>query len=183
MLNCCVTDTNDAPWRSRTLDDLGEVRQRPGQPVHLVDHHDIDAALLAHPPRGAARPGRSMLPPEKPPSSYAVFTSFQPSWAWLLIYAIAGLPLGVQGIERLVEPLFRRLAGVDGTAANNRLHRRGSRNPKNTGPDHLVPVISLAISDRDLWQWPRYSKPSSMTATRWVTPLNSRVSMVPGLRP
>ena len=46
VLNAWVTLTNDTPSRSKPLDDLGEVRQRAGQPVDLVDDHDIDLARL-----------------------------------------------------------------------------------------------------------------------------------------
>ena len=41
-------------------------------------------------PHGATRAGalgRSMVPPEMPPSSYAVLTRRQPSPAWLLMNA------------------------------------------------------------------------------------------------
>ena len=45
VLNCWVTETNDTPLGIENLDDLGEIGQRAGQPVDLVDHHDIDLAL------------------------------------------------------------------------------------------------------------------------------------------
>ena len=41
MLNCCVTETKDAP-RVEDLDDLGKIGQRAGQPVDLVDDNNID---------------------------------------------------------------------------------------------------------------------------------------------
>ena len=44
VLNCWVTETNDTPLPVEDLDDLGEVGQRAGQPVDLVDHHDVDRA-------------------------------------------------------------------------------------------------------------------------------------------
>ena len=46
MLNCCVTDTKETPFASKTLDDLGKVGQRTGQAVDLVADDDIDAAAL-----------------------------------------------------------------------------------------------------------------------------------------
>src|SRR6266581_3209842 len=41
VLNCCVTETKDAP-RVEDLDDLGKIGQRAGQPVDLVDDNNID---------------------------------------------------------------------------------------------------------------------------------------------
>ncbi len=60
-------DERDA-LRVEQLDDLGEVGQRAGQPVDLVDHDDVDApSAMSASSRCSA--GRSMVPPEKPPSS------------------------------------------------------------------------------------------------------------------
>ena len=44
VLNCWVTETNGDAVGVEDLDDLGEVGQRAGQPVDLVDHHDVDLA-------------------------------------------------------------------------------------------------------------------------------------------
>src|SRR5690349_6183877 len=93
----------------------------------------------------------------------------------------AGLSLGVKGVERLFEPLFRRLAGVD-RAPFGRRHARGSRlRPKNLGPDQRVPVILVAISESELQVRPLQLYPSSNTVTLWVDPAHSRVRTVPGL--
>src|SRR4051812_41633308 len=59
---------------------------------------------------------------------------------------LAGLPLRMQAVELLIEPLLGGLAGVDG-AAEPFAHRRRSFSPKNTSPFHLVPVIRFATSD------------------------------------
>ena len=84
VLNCWVTETKETPWRVEQLDQLGEVRQRAGQPVDLVDDDDVD---LPGPDvlQQRCRAGRSVLPPEKPPSSYLDRTRVQPAWAWLRI--------------------------------------------------------------------------------------------------
>ena len=50
------------------LDDLGEVGQRAGQPVDLVDDDDVDLPRRMS-ASSRCRAGRSMLPPESPPSS------------------------------------------------------------------------------------------------------------------
>jgi hypothetical protein len=63
VLNCCVTETNDTPLLVEHLDDLGEVRERAGQPVDLVDDDGIDRParnisqqpLQGRPLQGAAR--------------------------------------------------------------------------------------------------------------------------------
>src|SRR5947208_12176711 len=41
VLNCCVTETNDAS-RIQDLDDFGKIGERAGQPVDLVDDNGID---------------------------------------------------------------------------------------------------------------------------------------------
>jgi hypothetical protein len=50
------------------LDQLGKVRQRACQAVDLVDHDDINLAG-PHIIKERCRAGRSVLPPEKPPST------------------------------------------------------------------------------------------------------------------
>src|ERR1700720_3455632 len=43
VLNCCVTDTKDAPLASRISTILAKIGERAGQPVDLVNDHRIDA--------------------------------------------------------------------------------------------------------------------------------------------
>ena len=69
VLNCCVTETNEAPCASSTLDDLGEVGERAGEAVDLVDDDDVEPCLASMSASSRCRAGRSMVPPEKPPSS------------------------------------------------------------------------------------------------------------------
>ena len=109
------------------LDDLGEVGQRAGQPVDLVDHHNVDLAgrdvgqqtLQGRPLHGAA--GEAAV----------VVRGRQHDPALVLLapdVGLAGLALGVQRVELLLQPLLGGLAGVDGapdqraaTAAHGRL--------------------------------------------------------------
>src|SRR6516165_7258887 len=42
VLNCCVTETNEASLASRISTDLGKIGKRAGQPVDLVDDDDVD---------------------------------------------------------------------------------------------------------------------------------------------
>src|ERR1035441_1381094 len=71
-----------------------------------------------------------------------------------------GDAVGIEGIEGLFQPLLERLAGVDGTA-NHRLVLRAHLEPgeagvlagwdfrpNNSGPNHRVPVMRRATSDR-----------------------------------
>ena len=51
------------------LDQLGEVGERAGQPIDLVDDDDVDPSGLRHRRAVSASAGRSIEPPEKPPSS------------------------------------------------------------------------------------------------------------------
>ena len=50
------------------LDQLGEVGERSGQPVDLVDEDDVDPSRLTA-SSSFLRAGLSIDPPEKPPSS------------------------------------------------------------------------------------------------------------------
>jgi hypothetical protein len=42
VLNDWVTDTNETPWGIKQLDELGEIGERAGQSVDLVNQHDVD---------------------------------------------------------------------------------------------------------------------------------------------
>ena len=52
----------------KQLHQLGEVDERPGQAIDFVDDHNVDSAL-PDVREQLLQPGRSRLPPEKPPSS------------------------------------------------------------------------------------------------------------------
>ena len=56
-----------------------------------------------------------------------------------------GLPLGIEGVELLVEPFVGRLAGIDCAAKA----RGGAHSPKNLGPDQCAPVMRLAMAESD----------------------------------
>jgi hypothetical protein len=85
VLNCWVTAMNDTRAH-RTSPHLGEVGQRAGQPVDLVDHHNLGRTLADICEQSLQ--GRSLHgPPEIPPSSKAVLISLQPSLDWLLMNA------------------------------------------------------------------------------------------------
>ena len=70
---------------------------------------------------------------------------------------LAGLALGVERVELLLQPLLGGLARLDGAAAlelDLRLRRYAARlwflRPKKMSPFQRVPVIARAIADSDL---------------------------------
>ena len=85
VLNDWVIETNETCMLVEQLDQLGEVGERAGEPVDLVDHHDVD---LAGPDIGQqGLQGRAV---ERGAREAAIIIvvgtrSRQPSWAWLLI--------------------------------------------------------------------------------------------------
>ncbi len=66
------------------IDDLGEVGQRTGQPVDLVDDDDL-YLLRRNIGEQPLQAGRSIVPPDRPPSSYMSGSAIQPAWRWLTI--------------------------------------------------------------------------------------------------
>ena len=67
---------------------------------------------------------------------------------------LAGLALGMQAVELLLEPFLGGFPGVDGAAelADSRLgHARlPDFSPKKASPFHRVPVMARAMADSDL---------------------------------
>ena len=97
------------------LDDLGKVGERAGQAVHFADDDGIDLASLdvgeqllqRRPLQGSARDAAVVI----------VGSDRMPALAGLTLdVGLAGLALGVERVERLVEPLLGRFAGVDRAA-------------------------------------------------------------------
>ena len=46
VLNDWVTETKETPWASNSLDQLGEVGERAGQPIDLIDDDHVDPSRL-----------------------------------------------------------------------------------------------------------------------------------------
>ncbi len=68
VLNAWVTETKLTLLGVEPLDDAGEVGQRAGQAVDLVDHHDVDPPGV-HLGQQPLQRRPLHVPPEKPPSS------------------------------------------------------------------------------------------------------------------
>jgi hypothetical protein len=68
--------------RIEDIDDLGEIGERTGQPVDLVNDNDLNLASLDI-GKEPLEPGRSIVPPDRPPSSYMSGSAIQPACRWL----------------------------------------------------------------------------------------------------
>ena len=135
------------------LDQLGEVGQRAAEPVDLVDHDHIDQPVLdiLHQPlqagpfqRAAGKAAVIVLVADRHPALGSLAGHER----------LAGLALGMQAIELLLEPFLGGFARVDRAAlfANRGFHARALRlfSPKNTQPFQRVPVIARAMAEIDL---------------------------------
>src|SRR3984885_5296090 len=112
------------------LDQLGEVGERAGQPIDLIDDDHIDPSCLhideqllqrwpLHRPAGKAAVVVTI--PNQPPALVRL----------ALDVGLARLPLGVEGIEILLKPLLGRDARIDRApqAASGRLILHGDASP------------------------------------------------------
>ena len=114
-MNDWVTETNETPCCVEQLDQLGEIGQRAGEPVDLVDHHDVD---LAGPDIGQELlQGRAVERGAREAAIVVVVGNEPPALMRLALdIGLAGLALGVERVELEVEVMLGRLAGVDGAA-------------------------------------------------------------------
>jgi hypothetical protein len=135
--------------RIQTLDDAGEVRERPGEPVDLVDDDAVNEPVVDGGEQSLQR--RTV---EGATGEAAVVVGVRqqhPAFGLLALHVGgAGLPLGMERVELLLEPVLGGLPGVDGAA--DRLHQdRPPRlaRPKKRGPDHAVPVIRRATAESE----------------------------------
>ena len=115
--------------RVEHVDDLGEVGQRAGQPVDLVDDHDLHFAGL-----DVGEQPLERRPLHRAAGEAAVVVEVahgDPAGVLLARdVGLAGLALRIERVELLLEPLLGGFAGVDG-AGNaghpSRLRNRCSR--------------------------------------------------------
>src|SRR5712672_2463597 len=97
------------------LDDLGEVRQRTCQPVDLVDHHNIDTPGTHV--REEPLEGRSLQGATREATVVIEVSDQEPPLPSLAQdEGLTGFPLGVDGIEVLLQPLVAALTGIDRAA-------------------------------------------------------------------
>ena len=125
MLNCCVTETKDAPLASRIYD-VGKIGERAGQPVGDLVDDQVSTRPAAISSSNCCSAGRSIVAPENPTSSYTARRHTQPSGRWLLMKASQTFARCLQRIEFRVEPLLGGFAGVDRAADGSILLGCGS---------------------------------------------------------
>lgn len=154
-----MTETKVTPLRSNTSTSLAKVRQRAAEAVDLVDHHHVDEPVLdvRHQP---LEPG----PFQRATGDAAVVILVAHQYPALGALAgdvgFAGLALGVEAVELLLQTFLGGFPGVDRAAelADDLRFIRGLRHvrplwflrPKNTQPFQRVPVIARAMADSDL---------------------------------
>jgi hypothetical protein len=140
----------------KQLHQLGEIGERAGQPVDLVDHDDVDLAATDMVQQllegwavqgGAGQPAIIIPRPDQPPALVGL----------ALDVGLAGLALGIQRVELEVEIMLGGFAGVDGAAkgpGRGRYHWPASARavsgltPKKRRPFHEVPVMARATAER-----------------------------------
>ena len=132
------------------LNQLGEVGERSGQPIDLIDDDDVDPSgldineqfLQGRPIyRAAGKAAIVVTVPDQPPALVSL----------ALDVGLGRLTLGVEGIEVLLKPLVGRDAGVDRTAqAPPRTSRNGA------GPRQAASPEASGRCSRS----PRFSSPS-----------------------
>ncbi len=138
-----------------SLDQLGKVGERAGEPVDFVNDDDIDAAGVDVSQQPLQRRavevttgiGRIII---------ARGQRFPAIVHLRLDVGLASFALGIERVKLQLQPMLGRLAGVDGAApqfvglgAHGRaLSLRSLRRPKKRGPFQRVPVMMRAICER-----------------------------------
>ena len=136
------------------VDQLGKVGERAGQPVDLVADDGVDPAGLDVPDQPLQR--RALQRAAAVPAIVVAVVEREPAFMALAVdVRSAGLALGVEAIEVQLQTLlgtdFRRVdcaadLALDLGSAHAPLPVL--RRPKNSGPDHWVPVIARATAER-----------------------------------
>ena len=112
------------------LDQLGEVGERAGQPIDLIDDDHVDPSRLHVNEQLLER-----RPIHRPAGEAAVVVTIpnqSPALVRLALdVGLARLPLSVEGVEILLEPLVGRDARIDGApqAASDRVILHGDASP------------------------------------------------------
>jgi len=99
----------------KQLDELGEISQRTGQPVDLVNQHDVD---LAGADIGQELLQRRAVERGTGECTIVVAAGDQPpAFVRLALYiGLAGFALGVERVEGKLEIVLGRFARIDGAA-------------------------------------------------------------------
>ena len=157
------------------LDEPGEVHQGAAEAIDLVDHDDVDAAGLdvgEQPPQG-----RALECATGDATIVVTVRHQQPALRALAEdIGLAGLALGVEAVEGLLQALLAGFTSIDAAAQLAGCRRRqGSLlpglgaagahaaarcwflRPKKIQPFHRVPVIARATAESDWYGRPCHS--------------------------
>ena len=113
VLNDCVTETKVTPLRSNTSTSLAKSASERLRRSDLVDHHDIDQPVLdvLHQPLQAGAFQRSA----GDAAVVILIADQHPAFGSLAgDVRLAGLTLGVEAVELLLQPFLGGFPGVDG---------------------------------------------------------------------
>jgi hypothetical protein len=130
VLNDWVTETKETPWASNVSTSFAKSASERGQPIDLIDDDHIDPSRLNIDEQLLQR-----RPIHRPAGKAAVVVTIpnqSPALARLALdVGVACFPLGVEGIEILLEPVVGRDARIDGAtqAASGRLILHGGASP------------------------------------------------------
>ena len=136
------------------FDQFGEVGQRAAEAVDLVDNDNVDEPVLNI--RHQLLQARAVQCPAGNAAVVILIADEHPALGPLAgDVCLAGLPLGVQAVEFLLQPFLGGFARVDRAAQfpDNRLGHAPLRwffSPKNTQPFQRVPVMARAMAESDL---------------------------------
>jgi hypothetical protein len=94
------------------LDHLGEVRQRPSQPIDLVDDDDIDTTIADIIEKRTQR--RPIHGRTREPAVIVAFANQHPALVPLALnIGLASLALRIEAVELLIETFLGRFSRVD----------------------------------------------------------------------
>ena len=152
MQNDCVTETKVTLFRSNTSTSLAKSVSERRQPVNLVADDGVDPAGLDIADQPLQR--RALQRAAAVAAIIVAVVEGEPAFMALAVdVGSAGLALGVQAVEALLQTLFAdfpvdRAADFGLGAAPAHAPLPVLRRPKNSGPDHWVPVIARATAER-----------------------------------
>src|SRR5262249_14654990 len=141
------------PMFIEQFDQLGEVGERAGETIDLIDHDNRD---LAGPDVGEELlQGRAVERGAREPAIIVAIRVEAPALMCLALdVGLAGLALGVKRVELKVEIMLARFAGIDRTALgfwSGRLHFPDSPSPSERCTGVVVPLgRPVATARRDL---------------------------------